>query len=170
MAARAVAHAIDGDLEAFNRLSPAVRNATTDQEKALAINALVASGFEQQQANLRTVGGAWSALQGRMGDFREAVIGAVFEGLKLGNTFNDAQAKVGAFLKSDSFNSLTERIRGGEGGKGCACKGCWRRVDWRFRRNNEGNRTSDFRGIIRRGRRGSRKDRQRLGRKQDEDG
>ena len=111
MAARAVAHAIDGDLEAFNRLSPAVRNATTDQEKALAINALVASGFEQQQANLRTVGGAWSALQGRMGDFREAVIGAVFEGLKLGNTFNDAQAKVGAFLKSDSFNSLTERIR-----------------------------------------------------------
>jgi hypothetical protein len=111
MAARAVARAIEGDMSAFERLSPAVRLATTDQEKAIAINALIASGFEQQQANLHTVGGAWSALQGRMGDFREAVIGAIFEGLKLGNTFNDAQKKLGAFLNSAAFNSLTDRLR-----------------------------------------------------------
>ncbi|HOF62365.1 MAG TPA: hypothetical protein PLM82_12380 [Candidatus Latescibacteria bacterium] len=111
MAARALARALEGDFAGFDRLSPAVRLATTDQEKALAISNLLKAGYEQQRATLQTVGGAWAALKGRLGDAREDLIGAVFEGLNLGKTFDSMQAKVGAFLKSESFKGITDRLR-----------------------------------------------------------
>ena len=111
MAARALARALEGDFAGFDRLSPAVRLATTDQEKALAISNLLKAGYEQQRATLQTVGGAWAALKGRLGDAREDLIGAIFEGLNLGKTFDSMQAKVGAFLKSESFKGITDRLR-----------------------------------------------------------
>lgn len=111
MAARALARALEGDFAGFDRLSPAIRLATTDQEKALAISNLLKAGYEQQRATLQTVGGAWAALKGRLGDAREDLIGAVFEGLNLGKTFDSMQAKVGAFLKSESFKGITDRLR-----------------------------------------------------------
>jgi len=112
-AARAVALAMEGNMLGFNRLVPAVRNAKTEEEKVLAVNALLSAGYEQQKANLQTVGGAWGALKGRLGDAREAIIGAIFEGLQLGQTFEGMQAAVGKFLKSDSFQSFTNRLRDG---------------------------------------------------------
>jgi len=111
MAARALARALEGDFAGFDRLSPAIRLATTDQEKALAISNLLKAGYEQQRATLQTVGGAWAALKGRLGDAREDLIGAIFEGLNLGKTFDSMQAKVGAFLKSESFKGITDRLR-----------------------------------------------------------
>jgi len=111
MAARALARALEGDFAGFDRLSPAVRLATTDQEKAVAIGNLLQAGYEQQRATLQTVGGAWEALKGRIGDAREDLIGAIFEGLNLGTTFESMQAKVGAFLKSESFKGITDRLR-----------------------------------------------------------
>lgn len=113
MAARALARALEGDFAGFDRLSPAVRLATTDQEKAVAISNLLQAGYEQQRATLQTVGGAWSALKGRIGDAREDLIGAVFEGLNLGKTFDSMQSKVGAFLKSESFQNITDKLREG---------------------------------------------------------
>lgn len=113
MAARALARALEGDMSGFDRLSPKVRMATTDLEKAKAINELVSAGYAQQRAKLNTVGGAWEALKGRLGDFREAAIGAVFDGLQLGKTFNSMQASVGAFLKSAQFEELTNRLKEG---------------------------------------------------------
>jgi len=113
MAARALARALEGDFAGFDRLSPAVRLATTDQEKAVAISNLLQAGYEQQRATLQTVGGAWSALKGRLGDAREDLVGAIFEGLNLGKTFDSMQAKVGAFLKSESFQNITDRLREG---------------------------------------------------------
>ncbi|MFA5433407.1 MAG: hypothetical protein WC319_11150, partial [Candidatus Paceibacterota bacterium] len=60
-----------------------------------------------------TVGGAWAALKGRIGDAREDIVGAIFEGLDLGKTFDGMQAAVGRFLKSDTFKDFTERLKSG---------------------------------------------------------
>ena len=109
----AVARALNGDISGFERFSPEVRNATTITEKFAAANNLLAAGYAQQQANLQTVGGAWKALQGRLGDAREYIIGAVFDGLRLGKTFDSMQASVGRFLKSDAFTGFTEALRKG---------------------------------------------------------
>lgn len=115
MAMNAVARALNGDIAGFERFSPAVRNATTIAEKFAAADQMLAAGFEQQKAKLQTVGGAWEALQGRIGDAREDIIGAIFEGLKLGTTFNSMQASVGRFLKSDTFAGFTQALKDGAG-------------------------------------------------------
>lgn len=109
----AVARALEGDIAGFERLAPSVRTATTLTEKFEAANQLLAAGYAQQQATLQTVGGAWEALKGRIGDAREEIIGAIFEGTKIGTTFNDAQAAVGKFLASDSFKNFTDALRDG---------------------------------------------------------
>ena len=112
-AAKAVALAMEGNMLGFQRMIPALRNAKTETEKVQAINKLIAAGYEQQKANLKTVGGSWEALKGRIGDAREAIIGAVFDGLKLGQTFDSMQAAVGRFLQSDTFKDFTERLKSG---------------------------------------------------------
>lgn len=109
----AVARAIEGDIQGFARLVPAVRLAQTEEEKYAAVNKLLTAGYEQQKANLQTVGGAWEALKGRLGDAREALMGAVFEGARIGTTFDDAQAAVGRFLEGEKFKALTDKLRAG---------------------------------------------------------
>lgn len=112
-AAKAVALAMEGNMLGFQRMIPALRNATTETEKVEAVNKVLAAGYAQQKANLNTVGGAWEALKGRIGDAREDIVGAIFEGLALGKTFNSMQASVGRFLKSDTFKDFTERLKSG---------------------------------------------------------
>ncbi len=128
MAAKAMARALDGDMSGFDRLSAAVRSATTDQEKAVEIGKFLQAGYEQQKASLQTVGGAWQALKGRIGDAREDMLGAIFEGLQLGKTFDGMQSSLGAFLKSDTFKNFTARLRDGAAyavsiGKALSAKG-----------------------------------------------
>ena len=112
-AAKAVALAMEGNMSGFQRMIPALRNAKTETEKVQAINKVLAAGYEQEKANLNTVGGAWEALKGRIGDAREAIIGAVFDGLDLAGTFDSMQAAVGRFLQSDTFKDFTERLKSG---------------------------------------------------------
>jgi len=112
-AAKAVALAMEGNMSGFQRMIPALRNAKTEAEKVAAVNKVLAAGYEQQKANLNTVGGAWEALKGRIGDAREDIVGAIFEGFALGKTFNSMQAAVGRFLKSDTFNDFKDRLKSG---------------------------------------------------------
>ncbi len=109
----AVGRALEGDISGFERFSPEVKNATTITEKYAAANKLLAAGYEQQKANLQTVGGAWAALKGRIGDAVEEIGNALTEGLKIGPMFNDMQAAVGKFLQSGTFKSFTDRLRDG---------------------------------------------------------
>ncbi|NCB06176.1 MAG: hypothetical protein EOM69_11755, partial [Clostridia bacterium] len=112
-AAKAVALAMEGNMLGFQRMIPALRNATTETEKVEAVNKVLAAGYAQQKANLQTVGGSWEALKGRIGDAREDIVGAIFEGLALGKTFDGMQAAVGRFLKSDTFKDFTESLKSG---------------------------------------------------------
>jgi hypothetical protein len=109
----AVGKMLEGDLSGFERLSPAVKNATTDTEKFAAIQKMLAGGYEQQQANLQTVGGAWEALKGRIGDAIESIGLAIIDGAGLGKTFGDMQAKVGAFLEGSQWNEFLKSIESG---------------------------------------------------------
>ena len=79
----------------------------------------IAAGYAQQEAKLQTVGGAWEALKGRLGDAQEAFTNAIFEGL--GNspdTFGDMQTAVGNFLQSDQWNNFLEKLE-----SSAICKG-----------------------------------------------
>lgn len=109
----AVGRALAGDIAGFERFAPEVKNATTLTEKYAAANKLLAAGYEQQKANLLTVGGSWAALKGRIGDAVEDIGNALTEGLKIGPMFDDMQAAVGKFLQSDTFKSFTDRLRDG---------------------------------------------------------
>lgn len=111
----AVARAMDGDISAFERFSPEVRQAATLAEKYAAANRMLSAGYAQQQANLKTVGGAWEALKGRMGDAVEDMGNAITQGLRLGKTLDDAQSAVGRFLQSDSWKAFTDRLAAGAG-------------------------------------------------------
>lgn len=115
LAMNAVARALNGDIKGFERFSPAVRNATTITEKYAAANQYLINGYEQQKANLNSVGGAWEALNGRLNEGRIKIIEAVFAGLRLGTTFNSMQDSVGRFLKSDTFANFTESLKKGAG-------------------------------------------------------
>lgn len=109
-AMRAVARAVEGDYTAFNELIPAVKQAATEQEKLDAINRTIAAGYEQQQAQLGTVGGAWDALKGRLGDAQEAFTNAIFKGLGLSDTFGGMQKAVGEFLQSEKWNDFLDKL------------------------------------------------------------
>ena len=114
-AAVAVGRAVMGDVEAFERFAPEVRTASTLSEKYAAINRMLAAGYAQQEANLLTVGGAWAALKGRIGDAIEDMGNAVTHGLRLGKTFNDAQEAMGKFLQSEQWKAFTDRISNAAG-------------------------------------------------------
>lgn len=111
----AVGRALEGDIQGFERFAPEVKNATTLTEKYAAANKLLAAGYEQQKANLLTVGGSWEALKGRLGDVVEAIGNAITDGLKLGSTFDSMQVSVGNFLRSATFTSFTDRLKEGAG-------------------------------------------------------
>lgn len=112
-AIQAVARAVEGDYAAFDQLIPAVKQATTDTEKLEAINRTLSAGYQQQQAKLQTVGGAWAALMGRLGDAQEGFTNAIFKGLGLADTFGDMQKAVGAFLSSARWTDFLEKLESG---------------------------------------------------------
>lgn len=112
-AVQAIAKAVEGDYTAFEALIPSVKEATTQQEKLDAINRTLAGGYSQQQAQLLTVGGAWEALKGRLGDAQEAFTNAIFKGLGLSETFGDMQVAVGKFLEGEKWASFLENLESG---------------------------------------------------------
>jgi hypothetical protein len=72
-AQRAVALAMQGNYDMLNRYIPAIRNASTEQEKAAAFADLARRGYEQQAKTLDTVSGRWGQLKNRVGDMWEEI-------------------------------------------------------------------------------------------------
>jgi hypothetical protein len=112
-AMRAVAKMIEGDLSGFEKLSPAVKQATTVSAKFEAIQKLIISGYEQQKAVLLTVGGAWGALKERIGDAVEDMGMAIMKGLGLGETLGGLQQAVGDFLGGEGWAKFVNGLKDG---------------------------------------------------------
>ena len=106
----AVARA-EGDITGFNRLAPSVHGNNTNREIRGANQ--LGTGMRNSRRPCKR-----SAVHGRRskrrdGDAREDIIGAIFEGTKIGTTFNEAQEAVGKFLASDSFKNFTDAFATG---------------------------------------------------------
>lgn len=67
-AMKALVAAQEGEFAMLGRYLPALRSATSESEKAAIVNEFLARGYQASKDRLNTVGGAWAALKGRVGD------------------------------------------------------------------------------------------------------
>lgn len=118
-AAKAVAMAMQGQYTMLNRYVPALRNATSETEKAAIVNDLFAKGYQQQKDLLKTTSGAWMALKGRIGDALESIGEAIDKSAGLQSILHTAGEAVKAFgqrisdwVNSDRFKEIQESIGG----------------------------------------------------------
>jgi len=95
-AQRAVATAMQGNFEMLQRYVPALRVATSEEEKAQIVNDLFRRGYEQQKDTLNTVAGRYEALKGRIGDLVENIGKAIANNGALANVLDIAGEKVKA--------------------------------------------------------------------------
>lgn len=70
-AQRALISAREGNFEALGRYIPALKTAKTETEKAKAVNDFISAQWHMQKKDLETLGGSWSMLKNRIGDFSE---------------------------------------------------------------------------------------------------
>lgn len=94
-ATRAVAQALQGNFTALQKYIPALRSATTEEEKAAIVRDFVARGYQQQKDQLNTLAGQWSLLKERVGDAWEE-IGAAIAG---NDTIKSALETMGEYAK-----------------------------------------------------------------------
>lgn len=111
MAMKAVVGATMGEFGALSRYLPALKAATSEAEKAAIVNEFLARGYQQSKDNLNTVGGAWTALKGRIGDVWEEVGAAIQQN----GALQDVMARAG-----DAVKQFGERIREWVSGSGIA--------------------------------------------------
>lgn len=89
-AIKAVAMAHAGNFTALGKLSPAIRNATTDTEKAALANELMSKSYQAAKDKLNTVQGAWGLLKERVGDVWEEIGKAIAQNGALQNVLKQA--------------------------------------------------------------------------------
>jgi chromosome segregation ATPase len=99
-AIKAVAMARAGEYGMLTQYIPALRQATTEAEKARIVNDFLTKGYAQQKAALNTVSGQWAALKGRVGDAWEEVGKAISQSGNLQQVLKQAGDAVKAFGES----------------------------------------------------------------------
>lgn len=127
-ATKMVALATAGNYTMLARYLPALRTATSETEKAAAVNDFLSKGYKQQRDLLNTTGGAWAALRGRIGDVLEEFGKAINKSDALTGLLNragDAVKRFGEritnYIESERFKQIQESVTGiiqaiGEGG------------------------------------------------------
>ncbi len=127
-ATKMVALATAGNYTMLARYLPALRTATSETEKAAAVNDFLSKGYKQQRDLLNTTGGAWAALRGRVGDVLEEFGKAINKSDALTGLLNragDAVKRFGEritnYIESERFKQIQESVTGiiqaiGEGG------------------------------------------------------
>lgn len=101
-AARALAAAQEGNYSALQRYIPALRTATTETEKANALNEFLTRNYQAQRDELNTVSGQWNLLKGRVGDVWEELGRAIAQN----DLVTDALQRAG-----DAVKAFGDRIR-----------------------------------------------------------
>jgi hypothetical protein len=81
----------------LQRYIPALRQATTEAEKAQLVNDFLTKGYAQQKDQLNTVAGQWGALKGRIGDVWEEIGAAIAQNDSLMETLKRAGEAVKRF-------------------------------------------------------------------------
>lgn len=107
-AQKAVAMALQGNYEMLNRYVPALRDATSETEKANIVNDLFEKGYAQQADQLDTVAGQWNLLRGRIGDAWEEI----GRGIAQNDLLMKSLKRAGEAVKSFT-GSITDWVEGG---------------------------------------------------------
>ena len=113
MAARAVALALQGEYTMLNRYIPAIRTATSEQEKAAALNEAVTRLYREQQEQMGTLAGGWRALREEFGDFIKQIGEAIDKGGRLGEWLRDMAVRIREFGESPAFQNFLNRLEDG---------------------------------------------------------
>jgi hypothetical protein len=112
-AMKAVSMAIQGNYSMLQRYVPALRDATSEGQKAKIVNDLLSATYAQQQKQLNTVAGGWAAFKGRIGDTMELIGGAIVRGLRLGETLAGLNEKLRNIGDSPKFQAFLARVQQG---------------------------------------------------------
>ena len=127
-ATKMVALATAGNYTMLSRYLHALRTATSETEKAAAVNDFLSKGYKQQCDLLNTTGGAWQALRGRVGDVLEEFGKAInksdaLTGLlhRAGDAVKRFGERITNYIDSERFKQIQESVTGiiqaiGEGG------------------------------------------------------
>ncbi len=110
-AIRAVSNAMQGNFQMLTRYVPAIRNATTEQEKQAAVSKLAAIGYGVVGQKLTTVAGAYGALKGQAGELLEAIGMTIFKSGGLAGALLSIRDRVAAIGESEGFKKLLARIK-----------------------------------------------------------
>lgn len=110
-AIRAVSNAMQGNFQMLTRYVPAIRNATTEQEKQAAFSKLAAVGYGVVGQKLTTVAGAYGALKGQVGELLEAIGMTIFKSGGLAGALLSIRDRVAAIGESEGFKKLLARIK-----------------------------------------------------------
>lgn len=118
-AERAMAAAMQGNYSMLTRYIPALRNATTEQEKAAIVSDFLNRGYDQQQAALNTVSGAFRAFRERVSDVWAEVGRAISSSGALTGMLHRASdavkafgERVRAYVDSERFQSVQRAVEG----------------------------------------------------------
>jgi hypothetical protein len=101
-AIKAVANAQAGNFEQLKRSIPALKNATTEAEKAQIVNDFLTRGYQAQKDELHTVAGRWGDLKGRISDAWEEIGAAIAQNGELTGALKRA---------GDAVQRFGERVR-----------------------------------------------------------
>ena len=127
-ATKMVALATAGNYTMLSRHLHALRTATSETEKAAAVNDFLSKGYKQQRDLLNTTGGAWQALRGRVGGVLEEFGKAINKSDALtrllhraGNAVKRFGERITNYIESERFKQIQESVTGsieaiGEGG------------------------------------------------------
>jgi len=118
-AQKAVAMAMQGNYDMLKRYVPALREATSEAEKARIVNDLFAKGYEQQKGLLNTVSGQWGLLKERLGDVWEEIGRGISQNEGLMRVLRRAGDAVKAFgqrirdwVDSEQFKAIATSVEG----------------------------------------------------------
>lgn len=116
---KAVAMAVSGNYRMLSRIIPAIRNATSEAEKARIVNDFLTSGYQQQKAMLGTTSGAWGLLKTQIGDVLENIGEGINKNDGIARALRRAAGaakefgeRIKTYIDSERFKKMQESIEG----------------------------------------------------------
>ncbi len=119
-AIRAIAAAMNGSYEMLTRYIPALRQATSEEEKAAIVHSFIAKNFEAATEDLmHTLSGRWREFKGRVGDAMEEIGRAITKTGAIQRLLKHASEAVVNFgqsvrdwVDSERFEKMRDAIQG----------------------------------------------------------
>jgi hypothetical protein len=111
-AQKGVAAALNGSFEALTRFIPALRTASTEQEKARIVNDFISKQWELQKDDLKTLSGSFADLKQNIGEVYEELGKSIVQNGNLANSINSVNSQIKGLLDSGAISDYGNEIAG----------------------------------------------------------